>query len=53
MKDKDEEEEEVELIGGEEVFRSDKEDTEMRKMNAWSQAEDKPAYVLENRLLHA
>ena len=43
----EEEEEEDELIGGEEVFRSDEEDIELTKMDAWSQAEDKPAYVLD------
>ena len=34
------------------MFRSDEEDIELTKMDAWSRAEDEPAHVLENRQLH-
>ena len=55
---KDDEEEADEPIGGEEVFRSDEkdytndeEDIELTKMDAWSQTEEEPVLVQENRLL--
>ena len=55
--DKNEEEEEDDVIGGEKVFRSDEEgyindeeDIELTMMDAWSQTEDEPVLVQENRL---